>query len=99
MCRVFANDPGHWGSIPGRILPRLKNSTWCRLAKHYKVMIKGNVKQSWEWSRALSNTILAIENRALGSPSIKVANLLYYTKYSYLIHLIYESCVVSSILI
>ena len=38
---------------------RLKNGTWCRLSiQHYKVKIKGKVKQSWEWSRALAYTLV-----------------------------------------
>ena len=47
--------------------------------QHYKVMIKGKVEQSWEWSRALPNHIgvVAIEKRALASPSTKVANFTY----------------------
>ena len=40
---------------------------------HYKVRIKCKVKQSREWSNALSN-ISAIEKGAVGSPSTKVAN-------------------------
>ena len=40
MGRVFANDPGDRGSIPGRVIPKSqkkkkkkkKNGTWCCLA-------------------------------------------------------------------
>ena len=34
MSRVFANGPGNWGSILGRVIPKTqnKNGTWQRLA-------------------------------------------------------------------
>ena len=33
VCRVFANNPGDLGSIPGRVIPKtLKNGTWYLLA-------------------------------------------------------------------
>ena len=32
MRRVFANGPGDRDSIPGRVIPKTKNGTWCRLA-------------------------------------------------------------------
>ena len=38
MTRVFANDPGDWGSIQGQ---------------GNKVKIKGQVEQSMEWSSTL----------------------------------------------
>ena len=44
--------------------------------QHYKVMIKGKVEQSWEWSSALLG-VVAIEKEALGSPSMKVAIFTY----------------------
>ena len=44
--------------------------------QHYKVMIKGKVEQSLEWSRALPYTlgIVAIEKVVFGSPSTEVNN-------------------------
>ena len=31
--RVFANEPGDWGSVPGQVIPKTKkNGTWCLLA-------------------------------------------------------------------
>ena len=27
LTRAFANAPGDWGSIPGRVIPKLKNVT------------------------------------------------------------------------
>ena len=31
MGRVFANGPGDWDSISGRVIPDFKNGTWCCL--------------------------------------------------------------------
>ena len=40
------------GSIPGWVISKtLKNGTWCHVnTQHYKVRIKGKVKQSREWN-------------------------------------------------
>ena len=56
MVRVFTNGPGDLGSIPGRVISRLKK--WylilpC-LTQHYKVKIKGKVERSRERSSAPS---------------------------------------------
>ncbi len=60
MVRVFSNDPGDWGSIPGRVIPKTQKKTVLDAAllntQHYKVRIKGKVEQSREWSSALLNT-------------------------------------------
>ena len=32
MSRVFANGLGDQGSVPGQVIPDLKNATWCYLA-------------------------------------------------------------------
>ena len=54
MVRVFANGLGDQGSIPGQAISKTqKNGTWCHLAQHYKVQIKGKVEQCSEWSSAL----------------------------------------------
>ena len=47
--------------------------------QHYKVRIKGKVKQSREWSRAppLHLGVVAIEKGAFGSPLSKVVNFIY----------------------
>ena len=49
--RVFANGPGDWGSIPGRVIPKtLKNvlvTSWLN-SQQCKVHIKGKVEQSRE---------------------------------------------------
>ena len=59
MSRVFANGPGDWGSIPGRVIPKTqKNGTYAALlnTQHYKVRIKGKVEQSEEWNSATTTT-------------------------------------------
>ena len=49
MIRVFANGLGNWGSILGRVIPNtskmLLDATLLN-TQHYKVRIKGKVKQS-----------------------------------------------------
>ena len=59
MSSVFANSPGHRGSIPGRVIPKtLKMVPDAALlsTQHYKVRIKGKVDQSWEWISVLPYT-------------------------------------------
>ena len=42
MSRIFANDSGGWGSIPGRVIPKTpKNGTVLLNTQHYKLRIKG----------------------------------------------------------
>ena len=59
MRRVFANGPGDWGSIPGRVIPRTQkmvlDAAWLN-TQHYKVRIKDKVEQSREWSSTLPYT-------------------------------------------
>ena len=48
-----------WGSIPGRVIPKTKKmvlDATLHNTKHYKVRIKGKVKQSREWSSAFPYT-------------------------------------------
>ena len=57
--RVFVNDLGDRGSIPGRVIPKtLKMVLDISLfnTQHYKVRIKGKVEQSRERSSALPDT-------------------------------------------
>ena len=59
--RVFANDPGDRGSIPGRVIPKtlkMELDTTLLNTQHYKVRFKGKVEQSWEWSSALPYTLV-----------------------------------------
>ena len=54
--RVFANGPGYRGSIPGRVIPKTKNSVlYAALinTQHYNVRIKSKVLQSRERSPTL----------------------------------------------
>ena len=49
--RVFANGPGDLGSIPGRVIPKTQKMVLDAAllnTQHYKVRIKGKVKQSRE---------------------------------------------------
>ena len=56
MVRVFANDPGDQGSIPGWVIPKSQKmvlDTALLNTQHYKVRIKGKVEQSREWGSVL----------------------------------------------
>ena len=59
MSRVFANDLGDCGSVPGRVIPKTQKMVLDATllnTQHYKVKIKGKVEQSREWSTALPYT-------------------------------------------
>ena len=59
MVTMFANGPGHRGSIPDRVISEtLKIVLDASLlnTQQYKVRIKGKVDQSWERSSALPYT-------------------------------------------
>ena len=61
MSRVFANDPGDWGSIPGRGIPKTQKMVLdsdLLNTQHYKVRIKGKVEQSRKWSSAFPYTFV-----------------------------------------
>ena len=54
--RVFANGPGHMGSIPGRVIPKIFKivlDTSLLNTQQYKACIKGKVEQSRERSSTL----------------------------------------------
>ena len=56
MSRVFANGPGDWGSIPGRVIPKTQKMILDAVllnTQHYKVRLKDKVEQSRERSSAL----------------------------------------------
>ena len=56
MNRVFANDPGDLGSLPGRVILKTQNmvlEATLLNSQFYKVHIKGKVEQSRETSIAL----------------------------------------------
>ena len=57
--RVFANGLGDWGSIPGQVIPKIKQmvlDTSLFNTQHHKVNIKGKVEQSRERNSALPYT-------------------------------------------
>ena len=57
--RVFANGPGDWGSISGRVIPKTQKmvlDSSLLNTQHYKVHFKGKVEQSRERSSALPYT-------------------------------------------
>ena len=56
---VFANGPGDWGEIPGRVIPKTLKivlDTSILNTQQYKVYIKGKMEQSNEMSCALPYT-------------------------------------------
>ena len=61
MSKVFANDPGDLGSIPGRVIPKtlkMELDTSLLNTQEYRVHIKGKLEQSRERGSALPYTSL-----------------------------------------
>ena len=61
MVRVFANDPGDRGSIPGWVIPKTQKMVLDASllnTQYYKLWIKGKVEQSRERSCALPYTLV-----------------------------------------
>ena len=61
MVRVFANDPGDRGSIPGQVIPKAPKivpDASLLNTQHYMVRIKGEVEQSKERSSTLPYTLV-----------------------------------------
>ena len=61
MSRVFVNGLGDLGSISGRVIPKTKKMVLdvaLQNTRHYKVRIKGKVKQSRKWSIVLPYTMV-----------------------------------------
>ena len=59
VSRVFTNDPGDLGSIPGHVIPKtlkIVHDTSLLNSQQYKVRIEGKVEQSRERTSALSYT-------------------------------------------
>ena len=51
MSRVFTNDQGDRGSIPGRVIRKTQKMlpvAGLLITQHYKIRIKGKLKQSRE---------------------------------------------------
>ena len=58
---LISGCPGDLGSIPGRVLPKIKKMVLDATllnTQHYKVRIKGKVEESWERSSALPYTLV-----------------------------------------
>ena len=61
MGRVFINDLGDRGSIPGRVIPKIQKivlDSFLLNTQNYKVCIKGKVEQSWERNNILRYTLV-----------------------------------------
>ena len=61
MSRMVANGMGDSVSIPGWVIPKTQKmvlDTALLNTQHYKVWIKGKVKQSKEWSSTLLYTMV-----------------------------------------
>ena len=59
VSRVFSNDPGDLGSIPGRVIPKTLKmllDTSFLSTQQYKVRIEGKMEQSRKRSRTLPYT-------------------------------------------
>ena len=74
--RVFANDPGDLGSIPGYVIPKTLKmvlNTSLLNTRQYKVCIKGKVEQSREWSSALPYTLVSklLKREPSGRPRLR----------------------------
>ena len=79
---MFANGPGDQGSIPDQAIPKIQKmvfDTSLPNTQHYKVCIKGKVKQSKERNSTLSLhlNVVTIEKGAFGSPSTTITNFIY----------------------
>ena len=65
MSRKFANGPRDHGSIPGRVISKSQKMVLDATllnTQHYKIRIKGKVKQGQEWSSTpLHLGVVAIE--------------------------------------
>ena len=74
MSRVFACGPGDQGSIPGQVIPKTQKMVFDPAllnTQHYKVMIKGKVERSREWS------IVTIKKRDFKSLLTSIVNFTY----------------------
>ena len=61
MVRVLVNGQGDLGSVPSRVIPKTQKMVFgpsLLNTQHYKVRIKGKVKQSREMSSALPYTLV-----------------------------------------
>ena len=82
MKRVFANDLGDRGSVPGRVIPKTQKMVLDAAllsTQRYEVRIKVKDEQSKERSSTLPYTfgVVTIEKEAFGLLSTLVANFTY----------------------
>ena len=76
MGRVFANDPGDLGSIPGHVIPKtlkIAFDTSLLNTQQYKVRIQGK-----ELRPPQHFSVVAIEKGAFWSPSTKGCQLYFF---------------------
>ena len=72
----FANVPGDWGSIPGRVIQKTQKIVLDAAllnTQHYKVWIKGKVEQSRKRSSALpySSVSELLKREPSGHPRLR----------------------------
>ena len=82
MSRVFTNDPGDQGLIPGRIIPKIQKTVLDAAllnTQHYKVRMKGKVEQFTEWSSALPFTSVRelLKKEPSGQPRLRSPTTIY----------------------
>ena len=91
MSRVFANSPGDWGPIPGRVIPKTQKMVFDAAllnTQHYEVQIKGKVEQSREWNcPPLYFGVVTIEKEPSGQPRLQSPTLLIHTYIHTYIHI------------
>ena len=78
LVKAFVNAPGHWGSIPSRVMTKTQKivlESSLQNIQHYKVRIKGKVVQSRERGCALLN--MSVE-QLLCRLRLRSANVLSY---------------------
>ena len=88
---VFTNGPGAWGSIPGRVIPMTQKMVLDASllnTQHYKVRIKGKVKQSKEIELCPSPTTWCSSywkgSLQLWSPTLLICTFVYIYIYIYI---------------
>ena len=82
---MFVNGLGDGGSIPGQVIPKTQKMVLDATllnTQHYKVWIKGKLKQFREWSSALPLHlgVVANEKGVLALPLTTVTNFTYFNR-------------------
>ena len=83
MGRLFANDPGNLGSVPGRVIPKPKKMVLdisLLNTQQYKVPIEVKEEQSRERSNVLPYTsvLKLLKRKPSGRPRLKGDNFTTY---------------------